>query len=261
METQCAGKRSYASARMTTKLGGVMMLDLLVVLVANGAPPLWDSAEGNPTHPTHSYLTEYAIKELVKEFPAVATFRKPLVDGANMELHETPYKWKNFYGLSKSDLERLRAHHKGTNPGTDDIKGWWEEAIAASAAGRKEQAHFLAGIMMHMIQDMGVPSHAKNLVHQGKPGQQDNFELLALQKWDPNFKSVNKGDPGFAEPWRYYEFSKAWTLEDAPTYNSIKSFSKLWLTAPASQKRLIRERQAKTAMVSLWTLRSAMRSL
>jgi hypothetical protein len=172
-----------------------------------------------------------------------------------MELHETPYKWKAFYGLSKADIEKLRDMHKGTNPGTDDIEGWWKESIAAHTDGMEERAYFLAGIMLHMIQDMGVPSHAKNLVHQGKPGQQDNFELLALQKWDPDFKSVDKQDPGLPQPWMYYEYSKSWTLEDAPDYSSIKTFSKLWLTAPSSQKRLIRERQAKTATVTLWALK------
>jgi hypothetical protein len=238
-----------------------MMLETLFALVATGAPPLWDSAEGNPTHPTHSYLTEYAVKGLRQEFPDVEKYQKALIDGSNMELHETPYKWKAFYGLSKPDIEALRAAHLGTNPGTDDIAGWWDEARRSNSAGKKERAYFLAGIMMHMIQDMGVPSHAKNLIHQGKPGQQDNFELLALQKWDPNFKSVDKPDPAYAEPWKYYEFSKSWTLEDAPNYNSIKSFGKLWLTARPSQMRLIRERQAKTAMVSLWTLRSVAKAL
>lgn len=238
-----------------------MLLELVFALVANGAQPLWDSAEGNPTHPTHSYFTEYAIKELRADFPEVESFKKPLIDGANMELHETRYKWRGFYGLDKADLERLRIEHKGTNPGSDDIEGWWKEAIAAHRSGDRDRAYFIAGIMLHMIQDMGVPSHAKNMVHQGKPGQQDNFELLALQKWDPDFRSVNKQDPMLKEPWGYYEFSKAWTLEDAPGYKGIKSFSRLWLTAPPSQKRLIRARQAKTAMVSVWSLRSVAAAL
>lgn len=238
-----------------------MMLELVFALVATGAQPLWDSAEGNPTHPTHSYFTEYAIKELRTDFPEVEEFKKPLIDGANMELHETPYKWKGFYGLDRADLERLRTEHRGTNPGTDDISGWWHLAVSVYREGNKERAYFFAGVALHMIQDMGVPSHAKNMVHQGKPGQQDNFELLALQKWDPDFKSVNKQDPGLSEPWRYYEFSKAWTLEDAADYKGINSFSKLWLIAPSSQKKLIRSRQAKTAVVSYWSLRSMAKAL
>ena len=111
--------------------------------------------------------------------------------------------------------------------------------------------------MIHMIEDMGVPAHANKVYHQGNVTEFDNFEFLALSNWKPNFQNINKQDPEFSEPWRYYDFSQGWTHADAPNYNSRSSFSKFWQTASASEKMLLSNRQGRISYVVMWALNSA----
>jgi hypothetical protein len=236
---------------------------ILIILGSVFAPTAfaWDSAKfkwlTKIVHPTHSYLTEFAIEQLGGEFPELSEYGLALIEGANQELHELPVEG-TLYGV---DLEAKRAEHKGTNAGSDDVRGWWGDAKAAYAAGNKEQAYFLLGILLHMIQDMGVPAHANGIYHQGTISEFDNFEAMAAQKWDPDFQSVNREDPGYAgEPWRYYTFSQDWAATDAPDYRDTDSFSKTWLTADDEEEELVRNRQARTAMVTLWALRQAVAS-
>ena len=223
----------------------------------SGAALGWDSeSKLNPTHPTHSYLTESAIDALAGQYPELAAFRAQLVEGANTELHELPVSG-TAYGL---DLEAMRVEHKGTNEGSDDVAGWWADAAEAYSAGATQRAYFLVGVMLHMIEDMGVPAHANHIHHQGSLTEFDNFEFMALSNWKPSFAEINKADPAYDEPWRYYRFSEAWTQEDAPDYADTDSFSKLWLTASDEERQLLSNRQGRTAMVVQWALASAARA-
>jgi hypothetical protein len=224
----------------------------------------WDSARmglvNNPTHPTHSYLTEWAIDRLRTEFPEAQQYRSALIDGSNTELHELPSRDYEIelgrkYGL---DLESMRKRHKGTNAGCDDIQGWWQDSVAAYRQGRKDQAYFLLGVLLHMVEDMGVPAHANGIEHQGSLDQYDHFELLAAQKWDPRFDDINRKDPGYPDPSGYYEFSRKWTRADAPDYKSRSGFSRFWLTASDREKELVRNRQGRTCNVTMWALKSAL---
>lgn len=221
----------------------------------------WDSAQfewlTRIIHPTHSYLTEYAIDQLHGDYPELEAYRDILVEGANSELHELPVEGV-VYGI---DLEAKRRAHKGTNAGSDDVPGWWQEARDAYSAGNREQAYFYLGVVLHMIEDMGVPAHANGLYHQGNLTEFDNFEAMALQRWDPDFSAVDRSDPGLASPADYYRFSQDWAAADAPDYRDTSSFSKTWLTASRAEKALVRTRQARTATVVMWALRRAMETL
>jgi len=216
----------------------------------------WDSAAGNPTHPTHSYLTEWAIDQLQNQYPELQQFRKVIIEGANAELHELPVSGTK-YGIN---LEAKRIQHQGTNEGCNDIQGWWQDSLTAYRQGQKEQAYFLLGVMLHMIEDMGVPAHANKVYHQGNPREFDNFEFLALSNWKPNFDDINRQDPAFSDPWKYYAFSQEWTHADAPNYNDRDSFSKFWFTASSSEKNLLRNRQGRTSYLTMWALKSAVKS-
>ena len=237
----------------------------LVVLAASILACLpaaaWDSAKfdwlTDIVHPTHSYMTEFAIDELAAEFPELSEYGNALIEGANQELHELPVEG-TLHGV---DLEAARIRHRGTNAGSDDVPGWWADAQAAYASGNKEQAYFLVGVMLHMIQDMGVPAHANGVYHQGTLTEFDNFEAMALQRWDPDFSNVNRSDPGYADPSRYYRFSQDWAHADAPDYDDPDEFSKTWLTADDGEEQLVRDRQARTAMVVMWALRAAVADL
>jgi len=240
---------------MRKTLGRVAVV--IAVCLASDSALAWDSAKfewlTKIAQPTHSYLTEYAIDHLRKTYPELEAYREVLVEGANQELHELPVEG-TLYGI---DLDAARVAHKGTNAGSDDVPGWWDDAKRAYAAGNKEQAYFLVGIMLHMIEDMGVPAHANSVYHQGTIGEFDNFEAMALQKWDPDFSRVDRRDPDYADPSRYYKFSQNWAHADAPDYDDPDEFSKTWLTASEEEEQLVRDRQARTATVVTWALRAA----
>ncbi len=220
-------------------------------LAAASPAGAWDSAKSNPTHPTHSYLTEFAIDHLgVAE---LNRYRAAIVEGANQELHELPVTGTK-YGI---DLNAWRIRHKGTNAGTDDIEGVWRDTLAAYRAVNKQQAYFLLGIMLHYIEDMGVPAHANGVYHQGNLTEFDNFEFMALSNWKPDFQHINRKNPGYADPAQYYAFSRAWTRADAPNYHDRNSFSKTWTFATAAERALLSNREGRTAMVAKWALASA----
>ena len=217
----------------------------------------WDSDTWlNITHATHSYLTEGGIARAGNA--EVTAFEDAILAGANTELHELEIDaGEELYGVP---LNAKRIEHKGTNAGTDDIEGWWSDAVAAYEAGNKEQAYFYVGVMLHMIEDMGVPAHAHRIEHQAFDGF-DNFELMGLSNWKPDeAEAINKTDPGYADPSNYYAFSEAWTLEDAPSYDKDE-FSKTWTFGDDEDKQLLANRQARTREVVAWTLKSVAKAL
>lgn len=238
---------------------GALFASILIVVnitLSSSSAWAWDSAAGNPTHPTHTYLTEWAIDQLQNQYPELQQFRNVIIEGANSELHELPVSGTK-YGI---DLEAKRIQHQGTNEGCNDIQGWWQDSLTAYRQGRKQQAYFLLGVMLHMIQDMGVPAHANTVYHQGNLREFDNFEFLALSNWKPKFDDINRQDPGYSQPWSYYAFSQDWTHSDAPKYNDRDSFSKFWLTASRAERRLLSNRQGRTCYLTMWAINSAVKS-
>lgn len=213
----------------------------------------WDSADRNPTHPTHTYLTDCAINRIGDRVPELKRYRAQLVEGANEELHELTVRGKK-YGI---DLDAKRIEHQGTNAGADDVAGWWRDSLTAYRAGRKKQSYFILGILLHMVQDMGVPAHANGIYHQGSLTEFDNFEFMALSNWKPSFSAINRRNPKFKQPWKYYGFSQKWTSGDAPNYRGRDNFSKTWFFASSAERRLLRNRQGRTCIVVKWTLESA----
>lgn len=234
----------------------LLALSSLLWLSTDSDALAWDSANfPNFTHATHSYITEWAIDQLKAQAPDLDKYRKPLLEGANMELHELEVKGHPIkYGI---DLEAKRKQHKGTNEGCDDIQGWWQDSLAAYKQGNREQAYFLLGIVLHMIEDMGVPAHANKVYHQGNATEFDNFEFMALSNWKPSFNDINRSDPQYDEPWKYYNFSRDWTKADAPDYNNRDKFSKFWITASKKERTLLSNRQGRTCYLVKWTLQSA----
>lgn len=237
----------------------IMVVISTLLLLGNitlGVPTAlaWDSDSWkNPTHPTHTYITEWAIAQLKTQAPELQQFQKQIIEGANAELHELPVSGTK-YGI---DLNAKRIEHKGTNEGCNDIQGWWKDSLNAYRQGNKQQAYFLLGVIMHMIEDMGVPAHANYVYHQGNLTEFDNFEFMALSNWKPNFNNINRQDPGFSEPWKYYAFSQDWTHADAPNYNNPNSFSKTWTFASGLERTLLSNRQGRTSYLVKWALNSA----
>jgi hypothetical protein len=215
----------------------------------------WDSQDGNPTHATHSYLTEYAIDRLRWRFPELQTYRALLVDGANRELHELP--------LSDPEEEALRVEAEGTNWGASHPERTWRRARAWYAAGDRARAYWYLGMVLHWVEDMGVPAHALHVVHQGTFAERDGFEVLALQSWSPSFNAVNRWNPRYGAPSDYVAFSGAWAAQDfAETWPgrayTRTFFPTVWLFTSRAQAQFVRNRQGRTAVVTEWALESAL---
>src|SRR5690606_8679114 len=98
------------------KMFAAALLSVIAVATPTSA---WDSAKfkwlTSIVHPTHSYLTEFAIDQLAAEFPELSQCGNAITEGANQELHELPVSG-SLYGI---DLDKKRREHKGTNAGSD----------------------------------------------------------------------------------------------------------------------------------------------
>jgi hypothetical protein len=221
----------------------------------------WDSQDGNPTHATHSYLTEFAIDSLKAQYPELQTYRAQIVDGANRELHELAVTSGSTYSTA-SELEMLRVEAAGTNWAADHPERTWARAKTLYAAGNKAKAWFYTGIVLHWVEDMGVPAHAFHVIHQGTLTEKDNFELLALQKWAPDFSSMNRTNPGYTAPSDYVEYDGAWAASDfqatwpGVTY-SRTFFSSSWLWASSKESTFVKRREGRVAYATTWALYAA----
>ncbi len=241
------------AALMALGSGCVAGTDALHGEAAASRGDAWDSASGNPTHATHSYLTDFAIDGLSADYPEVATYREQLVDGANTELHDLV--------LDDPTLEQLRHDFGGTNAACQHPDVVWSYANAWYAQGRKDYAYWYLGILLHYVEDMGVPAHALGVYHQGDWAHHDDFELMAVQSWDPLF-DVDRADPRFEAPSDYMFWNGTWTASDfhdtfpGVTYTT-RFFAASWLTASDTQATFVREREGRTALAAMWTLETA----
>ena len=230
---------------------------LLVVLSTTATA--WDSEDWNPTRASHSQMAEYAINESQQYFPEAGKYSKQLIEGANCEMHELKIKASDGIKRYCPNLEdRRKNRYIGTNPGCKRPDLIWADALLAYKAGRKEAAYFLFGVLLHQIQDIGVPAHAHDVYHQGSPKEFDNFEMIALSNWKPDFAAVDRKDPKYRDPSSYYKLSKSWCLEDAPDYKDRSTFSKTWILASNAERELLSKRQASACLLSEWALESAM---
>lgn len=192
---------------------------VLTALFVSDAASAWDSSTRNPTHPTHTYLTEYSVKELRGTYPDVGTYSKQLIDGANAEMHELSIKCTR-YGV---DFDKRRAsRYGGTNVGCQHPELMWADAQDAYRHGQKELAYFAVGMLLHQIQDMGTPAHAHNIYHQGNLKECDYFEYGALWNWKPNYRLVDRQTPALKDPLGYSD----------PRLTMTSAGSGVWRTSP-----------------------------
>jgi hypothetical protein len=191
------------------------LLLLTVVLLAAAPVLAWDS----PGHPpgwqqsSHELFTDWAIQQALANYPQFWHVSQPYIvaaleRGADTEAHYAQYP------------------HGGNNWGCADAEGWWQDALvdrASTLSGAYEDL----GTLLHMVQDMGVPSHACHIPHGFEPGDlifhPDNFEWMGTYNWVPTyckssprteFNGTSYGDPVYADPGQYYRFSQEWTLHD-----------------------------------------------
>ncbi len=220
------------------------------------AEEAWDSAGGNPFHPAHAYLAEYAVDQLKDEYPEIGAYRQDIINGSNAEIHDLPKK--------NAEMEALRIEVGGNNEGASCPELMWAHALDEYRAGHTRRAYFFLGALLHYVQDMGVPAHALLVYHQSSPSDWDNFEIMAFQDWEPDYSAVNYSDPERDNPVDYVGVSQGWTAADfhqaypGVTYRR-NTFPLSWTFARAHERDFVKARQARTGVVTTWALRSAAR--
>ena len=212
----------------------------------------WDSADGNPTHPTHSIMAEFAIRKVEREAPEVALFDKAIVAGANLELHDLKHKTH----------EALRLEIGGNNWAAEHPEILWDKARASYASGDKAQAFFYVGILLHYVQDMGVPAHAFHVIHQSGPKDWDHTELLAFFDFHGDLKATGPTDPELPDPLAYIEWSAQSARDNfrdlfpGSTYHR-KFLPQAYADLTDTQWAFLRGREAHCAHATAFALRSA----
>src|SRR5205085_8106076 len=72
---------------------------------------------------------------------------------------------------------------------------------------------------------------------------------------------INRTDPGYPDPVRYYDFGGDWSRSDSPGYTDRQtSFDKMCFT-PGAKLQYVAERRARTAKTAEWMLHSACKAL
>jgi hypothetical protein len=213
----------------------------------------WDSAGGNPFHPAHSYLAEYALGQLENDYPEVGLYSTDLINGCNQEIHDLPKQ--------NAELEALRLEVGGNNWAADHPEIMWQHAIDAYHQGATRRAYYFVGALLHYVQDMGVPAHGFHVYHQSSPGNWDGFELMAFQDWEPDYSDIDRVDPLYPDPVAYVEFSADWSRTDwSESYPGVTYtrdyFAGVWATADDSSRAFVKTRQGRTAAITTWALRS-----
>lgn len=215
----------------------------------------WDSEEHNPTHATHSYLTEAALGAVAARYPEAWSHRLLLIAGANTELHELP--------VSDPVLEQLRRDVEGTNAGCRHPERLWSRVQSSYRAGDRDTAYFLLGILLHYVEDMGVPAHALGVAHQGTFAEHDNFELMGLMRWAPDYSSVNRTRPWSTSPDAFVAWSGAWARDDFASAFPGQAyrrdfFPSTWLFARKKFTTFVKQREGRTAVATYWALDGAL---
>ena len=250
---------------LTVKLSLLWCCVLAITLMSPSAygfdstPPV-----STESYSTHSIMTNIAVRRLKSRYPILDTYRRDLVRGANLELHEIK--------LKNTSLERLRVQIGGSNEGLRYPDKLWGGIIYQYRKGDRKRAFLYLGILLHMIQDMGVPSHAWSIYHQAPHGTEvfnfDNFEAMTAINWKPDFGGFVRSNPNYTKPWEYYNLSRNWTRMDTRHWHGLNkswnksdrdNFAKTWTTASSKERRLASTRQAWTAKVTEWALHSALK--
>lgn len=215
----------------------------------------WDSAKGNPTHPTHSIYAEYAIRTIGDESPDVRRYGASIVQGANLELHELRVD---------EEFESLRQEIGGSNWAADRPEILWQRARASYAAGDRARAYLYVGIILHYVQDMGGPAHAFHVIHQNRPWNWDNVEMLGFHDFhgDLDGPPPASTDPRLADPVSYIEWSAARTREHFQRAFPGATYHRTFIPGAYQDMgeqhwAFLRERQTSSARATAFALRAA----
>jgi len=210
--------------------GGIILIAVAGLLVTATRP----AAAYDHKH-THRWLTRMAAEYLVAAYPGQYDELLEYVDraaaGAEHEDDlfldgdddpQTLRVMRHFYrpadgrGLTMNGQTFPSSFEWATGDRADNE--WdWDDGIAAYAAGDKEQAYYVLGHMVHLIQDLTVPAHTHLDIH--GPPSGDDYEGYCsrqmLDEYHSNLPLPPAGSPipEFANPyeaWRKTSLASYW---------------------------------------------------
>lgn len=204
-------------------------------------------------------MMEYAVELVKTAAPEVKQFEKDLIRGVNMELHEVPRETNDYY-------EELRKEVQGTNWGANRPEVLWEKARLVYHNGHKDLAYFYVGVLLHYVQDMGVPAHAFHIIHQSTVGHRDNIEVLGFFDFRADFSTTATPDPQLENPADYVEWSAQTARQHfgdtfpGTTY-TLDTFPQVYSEMTETEWAFLRRREADCARGTAYALAAAARGL
>ncbi|MFH0875828.1 MAG: hypothetical protein V1859_07865, partial [archaeon] len=208
---------------------------VLIVLLTTSVFAWWSATV--LFNSTHHKLTDSARNILDTTYPDVTT--KFGGDVSN---------W------TSGSTDDTRAHEGNSLANGGPIGDWWdkaqEEYKKGNFASGDWSAYYYVGLMMHLIEDQGVPAHAYDIPH-GTLGHMDNMEQLAYYNYVPNITGiVNANSPisNYSSMqsytlsatsnnyWRQY-----WNQGNYGWENGTDVFPTTWESAGESERNLTRQ--------------------
>jgi MYXO-CTERM domain-containing protein len=175
---------------------------------------------------THRWLTRMAAEHLVRAYPGtydeLLDYVDVVAEGAEHEDNffldgdddpETLRVMRHFFrptdgaGLALGEGERFPSSLEWALP--NDLNAWhWGNGIAAYASGDKNEAYFVLGHIVHLVQDLTVPAHTHLDIH--PPPFGDDFENYAKSMMLGEFDSLLPVPPADAPVPAFENLETAW---------------------------------------------------
>lgn len=202
-------------------MGRVCILGLAVA--AAFAP---SRADGYEPRETHRWLTRAAAEHLASAYPGeydeLLDYVDTVAEGSEHEDNlfaggsddpETLRVMRHFYrptdgaGLYLEDRGAYRSSLEWARP--NDENAWhWGNGIDAYAQGDKDEAYFVLGHIVHLVQDLTVPAHTHLDEHPPPAG--DDFENYAAEQMIGEHDSFLPTPPEDAPVPEFDSLAEAW---------------------------------------------------
>ena len=205
-----------------TLAAGVALIGLGVALPAEAYEP----------RESHRWLTRMAAEHLVRAYPGeydeLEQYIDTVAEGAEHEDNlflggdlETLRVMRHFYrpsdgaGLYLEDRGSYRsslewAQHNDTN-------SWnWENGLRAYAEGDRNEAYFVLGHIVHLVQDLTVPAHTHLDEHPPPAG--DDYEIYVAENTFGEYEANLPTPPANAPVPAFDDLEDAWLRTASASY-------------------------------------------
>jgi MYXO-CTERM domain-containing protein len=207
---------------------GICLIATAAVLLSAAPASAYDHKH------THRWITRQAARLLMEAYPGrydeLAAFVDRVADGAEHEDDlfldgdddpSTLRVMRHFYrpvdelGLTMNG-QLFPSSYEWTVVGRPDNAWDWRDGIAAYAAGDKDEAYFVLGHVVHLVQDLTVPAHAHLDIH-GPPAGDDYEAYCSSQMIDEHTSMLPLPPAGAAIP-AFASAHQAWQRTAQASY-------------------------------------------